>query len=152
MLAPMDKLAVASAAAIGAGALIALQAPINATLGGSIGTVAAASVNFVVGAVILVVLTIVFAGGFGSLSGAGELPWYYTLGGGAVGAAFVIVAIITVPTLGAGGVTAATLAGQLAASLVIDRLGILGLAEREITVGRVAGVAILLLGTYLVVR
>jgi bacterial/archaeal transporter family-2 protein len=94
----------------------------------------------------------VFAGGFGSLSGAAELPWYYTLGGGAVGAAFVIVAIITVPTLGAGGVTAATLAGQLAASLVIDRLGILGLAEREITVGRVAGVAILLLGTYLVVR
>jgi transporter family-2 protein len=49
-------------------------------------------------------------------------------------------------------VTAATLAGQLAASLLIDRLGILGLAEREITVGRVAGVAILLLGTYLVVR
>ena len=39
MLDSMDKLAVASAAAIGAGALIALQAPINATLGGSIGTV-----------------------------------------------------------------------------------------------------------------
>jgi transporter family-2 protein len=148
----MDKLAAASAAAIAAGALIALQAPINATLGDSIGTVAAATVNFVVGAVILVVVAVVFAGGFGSLSDAGELPWYYTFGGGLVGAAFVVVAIVTVPTLGAGGVTAATLAGQLAASLVIDRLGILGLAEREITIGRIAGVILLLLGTYMVVR
>jgi bacterial/archaeal transporter family-2 protein len=101
--------------------------------------------------VILIAVTLVFADGFGSLSTAGELPWYYTLGG-AVGAAFVVVAIVTVGTLGAGGITAATLAGQLAASVVIDRLGILGLAEREITVGRVAGIALLLLGTYLVVR
>jgi hypothetical protein len=46
----------------------------------------------------------------------------------------------------------ATFAGQLAASVVIDRLGILGLAEREITVERLAGVALLMLGTYLVVR
>jgi transporter family-2 protein len=148
----MDKVLVASVAAIGAGALIALQAPINATLGDSIGNVAAATVNFVVGAVILIAVTLVFAGGFGSLSEAGELPWYYTLGGGAVGATFVVVAIVTVGTLGAGGITAATLAGQLAASVVIDRLGILGLAEREITAGRVAGIALLLLGTYLVVR
>jgi transporter family-2 protein len=147
----MDKVLVATVAAIGAGALIALQAPINATLGDSIGNVAAATVNFVVGAVILIAVTLVFADGFGSLSSAGELPWYYTLGG-AVGAAFVVVAIVTVGTLGAGGITAATLAGQLAASVVIDRLGILGLAEREITVGRVAGIALLLLGTYLVVR
>jgi transporter family-2 protein len=148
----VDKVLVASVAAIGAGALIALQAPINATLGNSIGNVAAATVNFVVGAVILIVVTLAFADGFGSLSAAGELPWYYTLGGGAVGAAFVVVALVTVGTLGAGGITAATLAGQLAASVVIDRLGILGLAERDITAGRVAGVALLLLGTYLVVR
>lgn len=148
----MDKVLVATVAAIGAGALIALQAPINATLGDSIGNVTAATVNFVVGAVILIAVTLVFADGFGSLSSAGELPWYYTLGGGAVGAAFVVVAIVTVGTLGAGGITAATLAGQLAASVVIDRLGILGLAEREITAGRVAGIALLLLGTYLVVR
>jgi bacterial/archaeal transporter family-2 protein len=148
----MDKVLVASVAAIGAGALIALQAPINATLGGSIGNVAAATVNFVVGAVILIVVTLAFAGGFGSLSSAGELPWYYTIGGGVVGAVFVLVAILTVNSLGAGGITAATLAGQLAASVVIDRLGILGLAEREITVERIAGVGLLMLGTYLVVR
>jgi transporter family-2 protein len=148
----MDKVLVASVAAIGAGALIALQAPINATLGGSIGNVAAATVNFVVGAVILIVVTLAFAGGFGSLPSAGELPWYYTIGGGVVGAVFVLVAILTVNSLGAGGITAATLAGQLAASVVIDRLGILGLAEREITVERIAGVGLLMLGTYLVVR
>jgi uncharacterized membrane protein YdcZ (DUF606 family) len=41
---------------------------------------------------------------------------------------------------------------RLRQPVVIDRLGILGLAEREITAGRVAGIALLLLGTYLVVR
>ena len=47
---------------------------------------------------------------------------------------------------------AATITGQLVISLAIDRMGILGLHEAEITVGKVIGVLLLLGGTYLVVR
>jgi uncharacterized membrane protein YdcZ (DUF606 family) len=36
--------------------------------------------------------------------------------------------------------------------VVLDKAGILGLAEREITGGRLAGIALLLAGTYLIVR
>ena len=44
-----------------------------------------------------------------------------------------LVTLITVRELGAGGATAAVIAGQLALSVVIDRAGVLGLDERAIT-------------------
>ena len=112
MLPPMSNLVVATIATLLGGALIALQAPLNSELGGSVGTFAAASVNFLVGAALLVAWTMVFAGGFGDLSEARSLPWYYVLGGGIIGAAFVTIALLAVRTLGAAGVTAATLAGR----------------------------------------
>jgi transporter family-2 protein len=57
-----------------------------------------------------------------------------------------------VRTLGAGGVTAATIAGQLTLAVVIDRLGWFGVEERGFTVQRVLGIALLALGTLLVVK
>ena len=50
--------------------------------------------------------------------------------------------ILTVGSLGAAGVVAATIAGQLTISVVIDRLGILGLEQTPITPARVLGVAL----------
>ena len=60
--------------------------------------------------------------------------------------------LVTVSTIGAGAVAAATVTGQLTASVIIDRLGILGLEEQPLSPERIAGVALLLAGTYLVVR
>jgi transporter family-2 protein len=57
-----------------------------------------------------------------------------------------------VSSIGAAGVVAATIVGQLSASVVIDRLGVLGLEEVPISLDRVIGVALLALGTYLIVR
>jgi bacterial/archaeal transporter family-2 protein len=57
-----------------------------------------------------------------------------------------------VSSIGAGGVAAATITGQLTASIVLDRLGVLGLEETPITLERVLGVLLLLAGTYLIVR
>jgi bacterial/archaeal transporter family-2 protein len=74
------------------------------------------------------------------------------VGGGLAGAAYVTTALLAVRSLGAGGVTAATITGQLAASLVLDRLGVLGLEERPLSVGRALGVVLLAVGTLLVVR
>lgn len=148
----MDKSVLAGGATIVAGGLVALQAPINSVLGKSVGDFAAASVNFFVGLGLLVVVTLVFSGGFGDLGEGRGLAWYYWLGGGLVGAAYVGTVLITVRELGAGGVTAATITGQLAASIAIDRAGVLGVPETPITASRVVGVALLVAGTILVVR
>ena len=138
-------------ATIVAGGLVALQAPINSTLGKSVGTFAAASVSFAIGVAVLVTITLVAGGGFGDVSNAGDLRWYY-LTGGLLGAAYVTTVLVTVRELGAGGVTAATIAGQLTMSVFIDRAGVLGLEDRGLTLQRILGIALLAAGTLLIVR
>jgi transporter family-2 protein len=134
-----------------AGGLIAMQAPINSMLGRSVGTFAAASVSFMVGTIALVLITVLLGGGFGDVGEARHLPWYYLIGG-VLGAVYVTTALVAVRSLGAGGVTAATISGQLTLSLVIDQLGILGVDRQPITWERVLGVLLLAVGTVLIVR
>ena len=132
------------------GGCIALQAPINAGLGRFTGNFAAATVSI--------------RGGDaparrdrgGERQGWRALecrprPGYYLLGG-VLGAAYVFSALVLVSEIGAGAVAAATVTGQLTTSVILDRIGFLGLEQTPLTASRVAGVGLLLTGTYLVVR
>jgi bacterial/archaeal transporter family-2 protein len=132
------------------GGLIALQPAVNAGLGKATGNIAAALVSFAVGTALLAVI-VVIAGQAGGVSHALDVRWYYLLGG-VLGAAYVFTALVTVGSIGAGGVAAATITGQLTAGIVIDRLGVLGLEETPITPARLIGVALLLAGTVLIIR
>ncbi len=133
------------------GGLVALQAPINSLLGRSIGTWQAAFLSFAIGTVALACIAAMATGGLGQVADARGVPWYY-LTGGLLGAAYVTSILVTVRTLGAGGVVAATVAGQLALSVVVDHFGLIGVTKQPITVTKVLGVVLLGLGTYLVVR
>lgn len=145
----MDKgLAVLFMAIVGG--LIALQAPVNAGLGRATGTFAAALVSFMIGTAVLAAIVVV-SGKASGVAEATNVEWYYLIGG-ILGAAYVFTALVTVDTIGAGGVAAATITGQLTASVLLDRLGVLGLEETPLTPERMVGVALLLAGTYLVVR
>ncbi|MDP9188364.1 MAG: DMT family transporter [Actinomycetota bacterium] len=145
----MDKgLAVLLMAVVGG--LIALQAPINANLGKATGSFAAAFVSFAVGTLLLAAI-VVLSGKAGGVSEATDVPWYYLIGG-LLGAAYVFAALVLVDEIGAGGVAAATVTGQLTLSVLLDRLGVLGLDETPLSWERVLGVGLLLAGTYLIVR
>jgi transporter family-2 protein len=146
----VDKALLAALATIAVGGLIALQAPINSGLGKATGTFPAAAISFTVGTVLLIAIVLV-TGSIGEVSGATDVRLHYLLGG-VLGAAYVTTVLLTVRTLGAGGVTAATVAGQLTMSVIIDRLGFLGLDETPITATRVLGVLLLFAGTYLVIQ
>lgn len=145
----MDR-SVAIALTAAAGGLIALQAPINAGLGRSTGSLAAALVSFGVGTIALAVI-VVIAGEAGSVASLADASPVYLLGG-LLGAVYVACALVAVPVVGAGGVAAGTITGQLIASLVVDRLGAFGLEQTPITFGRVVGVVLLMLGTLLLIR
>jgi bacterial/archaeal transporter family-2 protein len=132
------------------GGCIALQAPINAGLGKHTGSFAAATISFAVGTVLLAAIVGV-SGKAGGLPDVAHVQWYYLLGG-ALGAAYVFSALVLVSEIGAGAVAAATVTGQLPTSVVLDRIGFLGLEREPITAEKVIGVALLLAGTYLVVR
>ena len=137
---------------VAAGGLVAAQAPANNVLSNSVGSFGAALVSFVVGTGLILVITFTIAGGIEGDAGARAPAWYYWVLGGVGGAAIVVVTLITVRELGAGGTTAAVIAGQLALSVVLDRAGVLGLEERTITWDKLLGIALLVAGTVLVVR
>jgi bacterial/archaeal transporter family-2 protein len=135
-----------------AGGLIALQAPINSNLAKSTGDLPAATVSFLVGTAALLLL-VVLSGKAGGLTHAADhdVRWYYLLGG-LLGAVYVANALVAVNSIGAGGGAAATIAGQLTASVAADRLGVLGLDQVALSPQRLIGVGLLLVGTVLVVR
>jgi len=133
-----------------AGGLIALQAPINAELGKATGGLAAALVSFTVGTIALAAI-VLLSGKAGGLGSTFDVSWYYLVGG-LLGAIYVTNALLAVSAIGAGGVAALTVAGQLTASVAIDRLGLFGLDQVALTPERLLGLALLLAGTVLVVR
>src|SRR5919202_1611423 len=133
------------------GGAVALQAPINSHLGKSVGTFQAAFLSFAIGTLALLVIAAVASGGLGGVRHATDPPWYY-LTGGLLGVCYVSTVLVTVRTLGAGGVTAATIAGQLTLAVIVDQLGILGVSKHPLNVTRAVGIVLLGLGTFLVVR
>lgn len=137
---------------VAAGGLVAAQAPANNVISNNVGSLGAALISFLVGTAIILVLTFTVGGGLEGDEGAQSPRWYYWILGGVGGAAIVLITLITVRQLGAGGATAAVIAGQLALSVVLDRAGVLGLDERAITWEKLLGIALLAAGTVLVVR
>ena len=132
------------------GGLVAVQAPINAGLSRATGSLAAALISFAVGTAILAAIVVV-SGQADGVASALDVRWYYLVGG-LLGAAYVTAALVTVKSIGAGGVAAGTITGQLTTAVLLDRLGVLGLEKTPISAGRMAGVALLLAGTYLIIR
>jgi transporter family-2 protein len=133
-----------------AGGLVAMQAPINGGLGKATGALPAALISFAVGSALLAAI-VVLSGKAGGLASATEVSWYYLIGG-LLGAAYVTTALLAVSAIGAGGVAAATVTGQLTFSVVVDRFGLFGLDQVPITPARCVGVGLLLVGTFLVIR
>lgn len=131
-------------------AQFALQAPVNARLAVATGRVPAALVSFLVGVAGLAIAVLVSGGAPGLADIGGAPAWQ--LSGGVIGAAFVLTALVTVPMVGAGGVAAATITGQMIGSIVLDAQGWLGLDTEPVTAARVGGALLLLAGTLLILR
>lgn len=133
------------------GAFIAVQAPINSQLARGLGLpVAAAAFSFLSGAIVLGIATVLVTRTQGiSLDWKGPAPWLF-VAGGLLGGAYVTISTILIPRIGAAALMAFLVAGQLVAGMLLDRIGFLGMAVREISLGRVAGAVLLMAGALLV--
>jgi bacterial/archaeal transporter family-2 protein len=146
----MDRGAAVALTAV-VGGMVALQGPINSHLGKTIGTFQAAFFSFATGTIILAVIAGLARGGYGQIGEARSLAPQYLIGG-ALGACYVSLVLVTVRTLGAGGIVAASIAGQLTMSVIIDQFGLLGLDKDPISAVKVLGVLLLAVGPLLVIR
>lgn len=126
------------------GVMIALQARANGELSQALDNgVEAALISFGSGLLIILLVTLFsrsIKDGIKNLRGAvsrKELP-RWTLFAGALGGTFVAIQTHVVPIIGVAIYSVASIAGQTAASLGVDRLGITGGGKKHITFRRVA--------------
>ncbi len=129
--------------AILAGVAAAVQATLNAGLARSTGLGLALIVN-TVGVLLGTILFWRITDGRTDLFPAGT-HWIYYLGG--VGG-FIVIASLAYgfPRLGAGWTIALMVFGQTLAALAIDHAGWLGLARTEVTVQRLIGLLLVVVG------
>ena len=133
------------------GAATALQAPTNAKMMTAVGSpVNAAFVSFAVGTAALGILAVVLQTR-PDMAASRALPWYAWVGG-LYGAIFVVAAAWGVPKLGVATTITLMVAGQLLLSLVLDHFGVMDVPKQPMNLGRIAGVALVLVGVLLVRR
>jgi bacterial/archaeal transporter family-2 protein len=137
-------------AALLAGIGVAVQTPTNAALSRTLGSVTlAALVSFSVGTMIM--LSFWLIGDRTALSSIrGAKGWM--LLGGAYGAFFVAAAAFAAPRLGLASMLTITIASQLAAAVVIDHFGLVGMPRAPIGIAKILGVVLVLGGVILVRR
>jgi bacterial/archaeal transporter family-2 protein len=111
----------------------------------------AALVSFVVGTLALITLVLALRTPMpdrGTLASVPVWAWF----GGLLGAFYVASSTVVAVELGATTLLGLALLGQLSTALVIDHFGWLGLPENPVTLSRLAGVALLAVGVWLVSR
>ena len=135
----------------GAGALVTLQSVLNASLGkraGSLGSVLAITLV----SIVLVGLIILAFPGTASLKDLpGPSEWYLYLGG-VLGIGIVVAPILLIPRIGATATLTALVVGQLVLAVAVDYFGLLGAPRVPVSLPRLAGVALLILGAALAVN
>lgn len=147
----------ALAASIGVGALTALQSRVNGGLSAVLNNgFQAAVISFGSGLILLTLLVVFVTPVRRGLQRippairAGQIkPWQ--IAGGLIGGAFVAIQASTVPIVGVAVFTVATVAGQSANSLFVDRLGLGPAGRQAITVARVASAILAVIAVFIAV-
>jgi transporter family-2 protein len=135
--------------ALALGAVLPMQAAINARLAKVAGgSVMAAFISFAVGTIALM-LFLIIAGQFQFRFISSHSPWWIWMGG-LLGTFFVAGIVVLLPRLGLVLSFSLVLAGQMFAAILFDQFGWMGVAVREISVGKIIGSILLIAGVILI--
>ena len=136
--------------AVIAGAVVPFQSAINANLGRGLGhPLWATLASLLVSILVLLPIMLAMRVPLPSVAFISKAPlWMWA--GGAFGVCFISLALVLLPKLGASGFMALALAGQVVASLVLDHFGWFGLVQRQVSLPRLLGVVMLIVGVVLI--
>ena len=138
------------ALALGAGVSVATQQILNGNLREALGSPAwAGLISYAGGLLTMIVAVLVLAEPVPSLRAMAGVPWW-AWSGGLFGGAFILIAILLLPSLGAATLFALVIAGQVLAAVTLDHFGVLGLAPHPISTARLAGAVLLIAGVVLI--
>lgn len=134
-----------------AGALIAVQSVLNATLGERLGNFGSVLILSVVSIAVLLVVIALFPG-TARFEGLPNLSEWYLYAGGALGVAILAAPIFLVPRIGTTFTLVAIVMGQLLMALLIDHFGLFASPRIAASMPRLLGVGLVALGAVLVAR
>lgn len=126
---------------------VGIQHPLNSELARSVGDMPAGLVNFTVGTALLAVAVLAARQGRAILKARSASPRYFL--GGIIGLIVVVASLSAVTEIGAAGLTAALVTGQMIGSLALDRAGAFGLTKIPVDRARILAALALLAGTFL---
>jgi transporter family-2 protein len=144
----MDYWAIILIGVVG-GVAVGLQGPLAGAMGQRVGGAASSFIIHLGG--LLASAALLGLRGGENIKEWRSLPWYM-LGAGVLGLVLFLTINLTLPRLGSTMMIALIIMGQLLIGIIIDHFGLLGVAPRPIDLYRLAGVAALLLGGYLISR
>jgi transporter family-2 protein len=140
-----DRSTLALGAAVGSGALVAVQARINAGLAEDLDdALLAALVSFGTGLVVVTAVVVSRAPARRAWSLVRGVPWWTRIGG-LGGASLVAVGAYEAPRIGVALLTVGLVAGQTSGGLLVDRAGLGPGGRHAVTGPRVAGAALCLI-------
>lgn len=129
---------------------MAVQAAVLGVLGRRTGVLAATTIAAVAGAILILgVALLTVREGMASVLRQPPLWWIVP---GALGVAVLSVLAFAQPKIGTFGTFALLIGGQLAASILIDTLGLFGVDRVPMTVVRTVGLGLVIAGAVLVLR
>jgi bacterial/archaeal transporter family-2 protein len=135
-------------AAIG-GVAVALQGQLMGSIDKNVGTLESVFVTYGGGGFMIGMIMILLRGG--NLSGLTLVPWY-TLLAGPIGLVLIAAIGYSVPRLGLVPAFTIMVAAQFMTAAVIDQFGLFGAEIRQISLSRISGMLVMLLGIWLTMR
>jgi transporter family-2 protein len=144
----MNLQLLAAIAAIG-GAATALQAHFMGLMDKRVGTMESVFITYFGGGVLIGFIMLFQRGG--NMAAAAALPWYaYT--SGALGLVIVGTLAYSAPRLGLVAAFTIFVSAQFAMGALVDHFGWMGSAVRPLTAIRLVGMAVVLIGLWLIIR
>ncbi len=135
-----------------AGALQAWGPPMNGALRNSLSNPWLSSlVSFLPIVALLLCIWLCFPRPMPTLEGVQNMPWWAPLGG-VIGAFAVVAGLVFVNKVGAGPFAAWLITANILMSLVIDKLGMFGMDQHPLNVGRMLGAALMVVGVALITK
>ena len=135
--------------ALGAGACLVVQASLNSSLRGALGSWAWAGLVSYVGGTLAMLLVVGLRREplpYAASPGSAPVLWM----GGIFGALYLVLAILLLPRLGAAALIACVVAGQMLFSLLLDHFGWLGVPQQPASAARLIGAGLVLAGVALI--
>jgi transporter family-2 protein len=147
---PAGFVTIAYLLAVGAGLSFVFQQAVNANLRAEIGSPWwAGFISYLGGTLAMLAVALALREPWPSIQIIQRSHWI-SWSGGLFGAVYIAVSILLIPRLGAAMVIALIVAGQMIGSLAFDHFGLLGVPVHSLSLARLLGAALLVVGVILI--